>query len=104
AIDRYAVGTEQEDLHIQEYAAPKSIDPRKAEQRLRELQQAAAQVFGVDAEHMSLKQRRRNPGKSQYEKLQANRPAPMITVREGDARFLVDLWSYLDSGVFLDHR
>src|SRR5690606_24827821 len=22
----------------------------------------------------------------------------------GDARFLVDLWSYLDSGVFLDHR
>lgn len=99
AIDLYA-----DYVHIQEYAAPKTVDPRKAEQRLREIQHAVARVCEVGADKISVKQRRRNPGKQQYEKLQDNALDELITVQEGDARFLVNLWAYLDTGVFLDHR
>jgi 23S rRNA (guanine2445-N2)-methyltransferase / 23S rRNA (guanine2069-N7)-methyltransferase len=99
AIDLYA-----DHIHIQEYAAPKTVDPRKAEQRLREIQHAVAAVFEVGADRISVKQRRRNPGKQQYERLQDNVLDQLITVQEGNAKFLVNLWAYLDTGVFLDHR
>jgi 23S rRNA (guanine2445-N2)-methyltransferase / 23S rRNA (guanine2069-N7)-methyltransferase len=104
AIDLYGGSTAQPYVHIQEYAAPKSIDPHKAEERVLEIQQAVIAAFGVDTKHMSLKQRRRNPGKLQYERLQENPLDKLITVREGDAHFLVNLWAYLDTGLFLDHR
>lgn len=91
-------------IHIQEYAPPKTVDPRKAETRLMEIQQAVASVFQVDAGKISVKQRRRNPGKQQYEKLQDNALEKLLTVHEGDAQYQVNLWAYLDTGVFLDHR
>ncbi|MEX1033667.1 MAG: bifunctional 23S rRNA (guanine(2069)-N(7))-methyltransferase RlmK/23S rRNA (guanine(2445)-N(2))-methyltransferase RlmL [Cellvibrionaceae bacterium] len=99
AIDLYA-----DHVHIQEYAAPKSVDTDKAEQRLGEIQQVVAAAFEVGAERMSLKQRKRTRGKQQYERLRDNPLDRMITVHEGDAAFQVNLWSYLDTGLFLDHR
>lgn len=99
AIDIYG-----DHLHIQEYAAPKSVDPRRAERRLLETQQAVASVFQVTADKISVKQRRRNPGRQQYEKLQDDPFEQLLVVEEGPARFNVNLWAYLDSGVFLDHR
>lgn len=99
AIDIYG-----DHLHIQEYAPPKSVDPRRAERRLLETQQAVASVFNVDADKISVKQRRRNPGKQQYEKLRDDPFDHMLVVEEGPARFYVNLWAYLDTGVFLDHR
>lgn len=104
AIDLYGDPTSSGYVHIQEYAAPKSVDPQKAEQRLLELQQAVASVFEIGAEQMSLKQRHRNPGKQQYERLQEDPLNKLVTVREGEAKFLVNLWAYLDTGLFLDHR
>lgn len=99
AIDLYG-----DYVHVQEYAAPKSVDPRKAGKRWLEIQQAVISAFDLPAERMSLKQRRRNRGKQQYERLQEQPLEKTLTVREGEAKFLVDLWSYLDTGLFLDHR
>lgn len=104
AIDLYGDPSSSGYVHIQEYAAPKTIDPQKAEQRLVEVQQAVASVFAIGPEQMSLKQRHRNPGKQQYERLQEDPLNKLVTVREGEAKFLVNLWSYLDTGLFLDHR
>ncbi|HEX7026802.1 MAG TPA: class I SAM-dependent methyltransferase, partial [Gammaproteobacteria bacterium] len=48
------------------------------------------------------KHRQRQKGSAQYEKLGEQRQ--LMEVREGNARLLVDLNSYLDTGLFLDHR
>ena len=90
-------------IHVQEYAAPKTVDPAKAEKRLQELVDAVMAVFNCSSDHIFIKQRRRNRGKDQYTRAEVD-ARPKIVVNEGSARFLVDLWSYLDTGLFLDHR
>ena len=110
AIDIYG-----EAIHIQEYAAPRSIEPHKAKQRLHALLDATTVVLEADRDQLFVKQRRQNKGKQQYEKQsgssaynnradnkQSDR-APLV-VQEGQAQFLVNLWDYLDTGLFLDHR
>lgn len=49
-----------------------------------------------------IKKRQRQEGFNQYEKL--NTQSQFICVREGDATFEVNLYDYLDTGLFLDHR
>jgi 23S rRNA (guanine2445-N2)-methyltransferase / 23S rRNA (guanine2069-N7)-methyltransferase len=88
--------------HVQEYAPPASIDPDKAERRLEWLQTAVSSALGIPSGRVVTKTRRRQTGGSQYEK-QALR-GRYLEVREGDARFLVNLTDYLDTGLFLDHR
>lgn len=46
--------------------------------------------------------KRREAGKHQYQKLDAKEHAQVI--KEGPAKFLVNLTDYLDTGLFLDHR
>jgi len=89
-------------IHVQEYAAPKSIDPRKARQRLREALGVIAEVLGTGQEQVFLKVRRPQKGTQQYEKLADTRR--FHEVREGDCRLLVNFEDYLDTGLFLDHR
>jgi 23S rRNA (guanine2445-N2)-methyltransferase / 23S rRNA (guanine2069-N7)-methyltransferase len=92
--------------HIQEYAAPKTIDEAKAKVRFEEIVDAVTVALALAGDHIFIKQRRRNKGKQQYEKTQEssdeNRAA--LIMQEGQASLLVDLWSYLDTGLFLDHR
>ncbi|GAB3091636.1 bifunctional 23S rRNA (guanine(2069)-N(7))-methyltransferase RlmK/23S rRNA (guanine(2445)-N(2))-methyltransferase RlmL [Aestuariicella hydrocarbonica] len=90
-------------VHVQEYAAPKSVDEEKAIARFEEIQAAVPAALGVDHEHISFKQRRRNRGKDQYQR-QSEQRHPLIAVKEGPATLLVNLWEYLDTGLFLDHR
>jgi len=90
-------------VHVQEYAAPKSIDEDKAIARFEEIQAAVPVALGVDPDNISFKQRRRNRGKQQYER-QVEQSYPLIPVKEGSANILVNLWEYLDTGLFLDHR
>lgn len=89
-------------IHLQEYAAPKDIPEATTTKRLRELMHAVANVFEVKITDIALKTRKRNRGKSQYEKLEAR--SDFHNVVEGNALFRVNLWDYLDTGVFLDHR
>ena len=97
AIDIYG-----ENLHIQEYAAPASIDENLARTRWRELVRAAGEALGVPRERIALKQRRRGKGGEKYGRLDER--GEFLEIGEGGLRFLVNLHDYLDTGLFLDHR
>ncbi|SFX00845.1 bifunctional 23S rRNA (guanine(2069)-N(7))-methyltransferase RlmK/23S rRNA (guanine(2445)-N(2))-methyltransferase RlmL [Marinospirillum alkaliphilum] len=97
AVDIYG-----DQVHVQEYAPPASIDEGKAQRRLMEALQAMPSVLGVSADAIHLKQRRRQSGKQQYEKFGGQ--GVFFPVREGQVQLLVNLTDYLDTGLFLDHR
>ncbi len=97
AIDRY-----HEWLHVQEYAPPASIDQAKADERLKLVLDVLPAVTGVPADRIVLKQRRRQEGKSQYQRMAQQ--GEFFEVEEGAAKLLVNLNDYLDTGLFLDHR
>lgn len=102
AVDIYG-----DKIHVQEYQAPRSIDELKAEARFQELLDAISCVFELSPSDIFVKTRKRNKGKSQYEKFSADRDndeRDFFEVQEGDARLLINLSDYLDTGLFLDHR
>jgi 23S rRNA (guanine2445-N2)-methyltransferase / 23S rRNA (guanine2069-N7)-methyltransferase len=92
--------------HIQEYAAPKTVDEEKAKVRFQEIVDGVTVGLALASDHIFVKQRRRNKGKQQYEKTRqsADENRASLVMQEGPAALLVDLWSYLDTGLFLDHR
>ncbi|WP_263265107.1 bifunctional 23S rRNA (guanine(2069)-N(7))-methyltransferase RlmK/23S rRNA (guanine(2445)-N(2))-methyltransferase RlmL [Pseudomonas sp. RIT-PI-S] len=98
----FAIDLYQDWVHVQEYAAPKSIDPQKAQARLFDALGAIPVALGVDSKNVVLKRRERQSGTRQYER-QATQGA-FMEVAEGGVRLLVNLTDYLDTGLFLDHR
>ncbi len=103
-LPEYAAAVDLYDgrVHVQEYAAPKTIPDEVAQRRLRELLNAVAYVFAVPQKKIALKTRQRNRGSQQYEKL--DQGGEFFVVNEGRAKFWVNLRDYLDTGLFLDHR
>ncbi|HEU5135047.1 MAG TPA: bifunctional 23S rRNA (guanine(2069)-N(7))-methyltransferase RlmK/23S rRNA (guanine(2445)-N(2))-methyltransferase RlmL [Steroidobacteraceae bacterium] len=103
AIDRY---TEFDGastwLYVQEYAAPKTIEPEAVQRRRAEALAALPGVTGIPVERIHLRQRRRTTRGDQYEKL--GESADFKLVAEGGLRFWVNFTDYLDTGLFLDHR
>jgi len=97
AVDLYG-----EAVHVAEYQAPKDVDPAAAEKRLAEVKAALPRALGIAPENIVYKQRRRQRGANQYEKQSSQ--GEFLSVREGRAKFLVNLRDYLDTGLFLDHR
>jgi len=97
AIDIY-----QDWAHVQEYQAPKSVDPEKAKQRLFEVMSAIPTALNISESNVILKQRQRQSGKEQYEKLDQSKHE--MIVEEYGCDFIVNLKDYLDTGLFLDHR
>ena len=97
AIDLY-----QDWVHVQEYAAPRTIDPEKAQGRLLDVLAAIPQALGIDQQRIVLKRRQRQSGTRQYER-QATE-GRFQEVSEGGVKLLVNLTDYLDTGLFLDHR
>ncbi len=97
AIDRY-----EQWLQVQEYAAPSSIDPERARQRLAQVLAILPAALELPPEQVFLKVRQRQKGAHQYQK-HADQ-GRFHTVREGNAHFLVNFTDYLDTGLFLDHR
>jgi 23S rRNA (guanine2445-N2)-methyltransferase / 23S rRNA (guanine2069-N7)-methyltransferase len=89
-------------LHVQEYAAPADIPEADTRRRRNELLNAAREVFGVPRDNVALKTRERGKGGSKYGHF--DRRGEFVVVREGDARLRVNLFDYLDTGLFLDHR
>jgi 23S rRNA (guanine2445-N2)-methyltransferase / 23S rRNA (guanine2069-N7)-methyltransferase len=100
AIDLYQ-GDERW-AHVQEYAPPKTIDPAKARERLREAVSAIPAVLELPAANIYLKVRERQKGSAQYERLDER--GEFHEVREDGLRLLVNFTDYLDTGLFLDHR
>ncbi|WP_374980322.1 bifunctional 23S rRNA (guanine(2069)-N(7))-methyltransferase RlmK/23S rRNA (guanine(2445)-N(2))-methyltransferase RlmL [Pseudomonas solani] len=89
-------------VHVQEYAAPRSIDPEKAQGRLLDALAAIPQALGIDQSRVVVKRRERQSGTRQYER-QATQ-GQFMEVSEGGVKLLVNLTDYLDTGLFLDHR
>jgi len=89
-------------LVIQEYAAPKNIEEEKTIKRLQEVIYWAPKVLNVTPDKVSLKTRAKQKGKDQYQRLDKSRQA--LIMHEYGAQLKVNLWDYLDTGLFLDHR
>lgn len=105
AIDVYQSVQGEKFAHIQEYRAPATIPEDKARARLSDLIRATRQVLDLSPRHVSIKERRRHSHKesgSQYQKRDGS--AGAFWVQEYDAQLEINLWDYLDTGLFLDHR
>ncbi|CAD5269130.1 MULTISPECIES: bifunctional 23S rRNA (guanine(2069)-N(7))-methyltransferase RlmK/23S rRNA (guanine(2445)-N(2))-methyltransferase RlmL [Halomonadaceae] len=97
AVDRYG-----DRVHVQEYAAPSSINPAQAQKRLYDALEVMPEALNVDASKIYIKRRERQTGSAQYQKRAAS--GERFEVQEGKARLWINLRDYLDTGLFLDHR
>jgi len=104
AVDLYqeAEGARRLFLHVQEYAAPASIPEADTLRRFNELLAAVRQVFAVPHEQVAVKSRARGRGGSKYGRMAQQ--GEFVVVHEHGARLRVNLFDYLDTGLFLDHR
>ncbi|MFV8257229.1 class I SAM-dependent methyltransferase [Bdellovibrio bacteriovorus] len=66
------------------------------------VQEALKALFKCDDNKIVIKKRERQEGLKQYEKLDAKEET--FVVRESQALLKVNLYDYLDTGLFLDHR
>jgi 23S rRNA (guanine2445-N2)-methyltransferase / 23S rRNA (guanine2069-N7)-methyltransferase len=102
AIDHYADGAGERWIVVQEYAPPKTIEPRAARQRRNEALAVIPHVLEIPAERMRVRERRQQKDGAQYEKVAHEREFELV--RERPYRFAVNFSDYLDTGLFLDHR
>lgn len=98
----YAIDIYNDYAVLQEYAAPASIPTHKAEKRSLEVLQVVPRALGLSADKLIVKQRKQQKGSEQYQKMA--KTGHSMTVTEGKAKLKVNLYDYLDTGLFLDHR
>jgi 23S rRNA (guanine2445-N2)-methyltransferase / 23S rRNA (guanine2069-N7)-methyltransferase len=103
-IPQYAVAIDKyEDwILVQEYQAPKTVDKNRAFQRINDVIDVVADILETKQENVVLKVRKKQQGISQYQKQDQTRQK--ITVSENGLKFLVNVYDYIDTGLFLDHR
>lgn len=102
AVDVYATTGGETWLHVQEYAAPADIPEATTRKRLNDLLIGVREVFGVPRERVAVKTRSTGKGGSKYGRF--DQRGEFLTVEEGAAKLQVNLFDYLDTGLFLDHR
>jgi len=103
-LPEYAVAIDcyQNHVHIQEYQAPKTIDPKKAAVHLNHVMLAVQSVIQPKLEKIHVKTRQIQKDNQQYNKF--NEEENRLVMNEQGRKYLVDLEQYLDTGLFLDHR
>jgi len=84
------------------YKRPYEKDESDEAQWLSAMQSCAADAIGIKRENIFIKQRKRQKGLSQYEKLNHRRFEKII--KEGGLSFKINLSDYLDTGLFIDRR
>lgn len=87
------------------YEKGKKLEDEEMGMRQKHLNQvfsAISSAIGIEDDHIILKKREVQKGKSQYEK--NDDEDERIVVRERSSSFYVNLYDYLDTGLFLDHR
>ena len=97
AIDRYG-----EYIIIQEYRAPKEIELGKVRRRFLDVVSTVRYMLNLSDDKLVIKVRERQKGRKQYEKMDAKKQS--LVMHEGQAKIIVNLQDYLDTGLFLDHR
>lgn len=97
AIDRY-----NDYIIIQEYRAPKNINAQKVRRRFLDIVSTTQYLLDLSDDQLIIKVRERQKGRQQYEKLDSKKQR--LIVQEGQAKLIVNLQDYLDTGLFLDHR
>jgi 23S rRNA (cytosine1962-C5)-methyltransferase len=97
ALDLYG-----ERAHLQEYDRGAARDDHARAHWREEVCRAAAESLGVALERVTLKRRTRRRAGEQHEKTGFS--GEDFVVEEGGHRFVVNLETYLDTGLFLDHR
>ncbi|MFA7523044.1 MAG: bifunctional 23S rRNA (guanine(2069)-N(7))-methyltransferase RlmK/23S rRNA (guanine(2445)-N(2))-methyltransferase RlmL [Halothiobacillaceae bacterium] len=102
AVDYYRSEDGEAWLDIQEYQAPREIDPQKARARLAAATAAAVDALDIDEDCVVVRQRARQSGGRQYGRFGSEGIERVI--RERDTRLLINLTDYLDVGLFIDHR
>ncbi len=100
AIDLY--GIEPRHVYVQEYAAPKSVNPEHARERRREVLAVLPEALSVPLAQLHTRLRKPQKGSGQYERREAT--GERYAVHEGGLKFWVNFRDYLDTGLFLDHR
>ncbi|NKF21744.1 bifunctional 23S rRNA (guanine(2069)-N(7))-methyltransferase RlmK/23S rRNA (guanine(2445)-N(2))-methyltransferase RlmL [Solimonas marina] len=102
AVDVYDTADGERHAHVQEYAAPKTVDPARAEKRLRGALAGIASVLELPPARLHYKLRQSQKGTSQYQR-QGDAEQMHVVVEHG-CKLYVNFDDYLDTGVFLDHR
>ncbi len=104
AVDLYQEvgGASRLFAHVQEYQAPAKIPVAVTERRLGELVDAVRVVFELAEGCIAVKTRSRGKGGSKYGRMASL--GEVFLVQEGAVRLEVNLFDYLDTGLFLDHR
>lgn len=102
AVDLYQTLEDGLHVHVQEYAPPRSVDPVQAEKRLRVALATLLQVLEITPDHLHYKLRHAQKGASQYQR--NSQDIRRYSIDEHGCRLFVDFDSYLDTGLFLDHR
>ena len=104
-IPEYAVAVDiyEQSIYVQEYAPPNTISEKIARERFAEIKLAIKEFSAAFKGKIYYKERRRQKGDSQYERLNEG-VSDTLQVSEGKAQFEVNLSDYLDTGLFLDHR
>ncbi len=95
AIDWY-----EGQVHAQTFAT-KGFEEQQEEHEKRTAE-AICEVLEINPEDLAFKTRQRQTGLNQYQK--TGRQGRPFKVHEAGLAFEVDLHSYLDTGLFLDHR
>lgn len=86
---------------IYEYAAPHSVDPTRARQRVSDVLTIAPHVLGIESSRVFFKERKRS---SEQYRAEEQRARFTFLTEEHGLRFELNLSDYLDTGLFLDHR
>lgn len=86
------------------YERPYEKDQNEEEIWLNKMASIAAEVLGITESQIIKKQRKHQKGLNQYEKQETNSEIITGIVMEQGQIFKIDLSSYLDTGLFFDHR
>jgi len=90
---------------VQEYAAPRSVDPKLAARRLRDILYVVPEILELPKEAITVKVRKRQTDGGQYNRRGGSESASARqVVSEGGAKLAVSFDDHLDTGLFLDHR
>ncbi|MGO2010319.1 MAG: bifunctional 23S rRNA (guanine(2069)-N(7))-methyltransferase RlmK/23S rRNA (guanine(2445)-N(2))-methyltransferase RlmL [Pseudoalteromonas sp.] len=87
---------------IFEYAAPKEIDDDTAHKRLQDVISLTSQQLNIAPGNIAVKVRKKQKGEEQYTPMAKQNRTQIV--EEFGAKFKVNLFDYLDTGLFLDHR